>query len=99
MNLLDDVGTGEDKVVVAALFAAEVLSGEVVVLDGRSHGAVEDENAPTKGVEIGGTSLLGHRKGSEYKEPPALCGGQLKDIVNCLQVYPAIGSHYNGVST
>ena len=43
----DDVGAGEDEVLVAAfeLGAAEVVGGEVQGLDRGAHGAVEDEDA------------------------------------------------------
>ena len=55
MDRLDDVGSSEDEVVVAAFEAltAKILRREVETLDGRAHSAVVDEDAFFELSEIG----------------------------------------------
>ena len=53
MNFADQVRAREDEVLVAAfqVGAAEILGREIAVLNGGSHGAVENENALSKLVD------------------------------------------------
>ena len=50
MDGADDVRAGEDEVLVAALEigAAEIRRGQAAALDGRAHGPVQDQDAPSQ---------------------------------------------------
>jgi hypothetical protein len=77
VDALDDVGAGENEVIVAPFqrLAAEVLGSRVVQLNVRSHRAVEDQNAIGNGLKV--WMWFGARHGSAKKEKAqTLCAGQ-----------------------
>jgi hypothetical protein len=77
VNILNDVGAGEDEMIVAPLqgFSSEVFGRRMVELNVRSHRAVVDEDAIGKGAEI--RMGLGIRHdGAKRKKAQTLCAGQ-----------------------
>ena len=60
MDARHHVGAGQDQGLVAALErrAAEVVGAQVGELQARAHGAVEDDDAAARGVEIGSAALV-----------------------------------------
>jgi len=67
VDRLDDVGTGEDEVVVAPfqLLAAEVVSGGMMTLDVGAHRAIVHEDALGEGAEVRVRRICELREGHE----------------------------------
>ncbi len=67
MDFTDDVGPGSDEDVGAVLVSVEIGKGQVVLVDGGAHGAVEDEHATLQGIEEFGSHMVFYRlKGDRF---------------------------------